>query len=292
MMDEPMTDEHMTRAIGPTIPRWQLGEELNRLRNQAGCSKQRIAQRLRCSVSKIEKIEAGDVKTNLAELEAILTEYNLPERNWAPLLDLQRLGATRGWWSRFGRLPAPFTDFLGLETAASAIRNVELSVVPGLFQTEEYAQALAATDRVEPTDESVEREVALRLARQEQILGTDPPEITLLLDEAVLHRQVGGPQVLRRQLLALAGLPRSVHLQVVPFSQGSYPGVNGRFMIFEFPDDLHEPVVYVETQAGNLFLERTEDVQRCTRIHQHLLGAALSRTRSAARIRELARQLD
>ncbi len=291
MTDEHMTDEHIAKAIGPTIPRWQLGEELNRLRNQAGCSKQRIAQRLRCSVSKIEKIEAGDVKTNLAELEAILTEYNLPQRAWEPLLDLQRLGATRGWWSRFGKLPAPFSDFLGLETAASAIRNVELAVVPGLFQTEEYARALAATDRVDPSDEAVEREVALRLARQEQILGTDPPEITLLLDEAVLHRQVGGPQVLRRQLLALAGLPRSVHLQVVPFSHGGYPGINGRFMIFEFPDDLHEPVVYVETQAGNLYLERTEEVTRCIRIHQHLLGAALSRTRSVALVREFARKL-
>ena len=121
----------IAKPIGPTIPRWQLGEEIARLRKQAGYTRERIAQRLRCSVSKIEKIEGGQVRVKVAELETMLTEYGHPQDAWPPLLELQRLGATRGWWSKFGRLPQPFTEFLGLEMAAETIRTFELAVVPG-----------------------------------------------------------------------------------------------------------------------------------------------------------------
>ncbi|BCJ37981.1 transcriptional regulator [Actinocatenispora thailandica] len=282
----------MAKPIGPTIPRWQLGEQLQRLRIAAGYSRQQTAQRLRCSVSKIEKVEGGQVRAKLAELETMLAEYGVPEDEWPPLLELQRLGATRGWWSKFGRLPLPFTEFLGLEMAAETIRTFELAVVPGLFQTEPYARALTESDTVGMTPEWLEREVGLRMDRQKQILSDDPPQILLVLDEAALRRQIGGPKVMRDQLAHLVDLAKTVHLQVVPFEHGGYPGIAGRFVVFDFPEDLHSPVVYVESQAGNLYMEKGIDIRRCSLAFDHLLGAALSRPKSVALIKDIARHLE
>jgi transcriptional regulator with XRE-family HTH domain len=282
----------MAKPIGPTIPRWQLGEQLQRLRIAAGYSRQQTAERLRCSVSKIEKVEGGQVRAKLAELETMLAEYGVPEDEWPPLLELQRLGSTRGWWSKFGRLPLPFTEFLGLEMAAETIRTFELAVVPGLFQTEPYARALTESDTVGMTPEWLEREVGLRMDRQKQILAEDPPEILLVLYEAALRRQIGGPKVMRDQLAHLVDLAKTVHLQVAPLEHGGHPGVHGSFVIFDFPEDLHSPVVYVECPAGNLYMEKSIDLRRCSLAFDHLLGAALSRPKSVALIKDIVRHLE
>src|SRR5262249_30950387 len=133
----------MPRPIGPTIPRWQLGEQLADLRTGAQVSQARIAERLGCSVSKIQKIEAGEVGLVRAELEAMLGEYDLTDEALrAELFELQRLGKQRGWWSTFGAVPAPFATFLGLESAATRIKAFEPLVVHGLLQTEDYARAI------------------------------------------------------------------------------------------------------------------------------------------------------
>lgn len=282
----------MAKPIGPTIPRWQLGEELARLRSAAGYTKPQIAARLRCSLSKIDKIEGGRVKMNLAELETMLSEYGLNKDDWAPLLELQRLGAARGWWSKFGQLPLPFTEFLGLETAAETIRTFDLAVVPGLFQTEAYARALTESDSIGIAEDRIEREVALRMARQKQVLDHDTPRMMLILDEAVLHRKVGGPKVLHEQLEHLVDIAKSIHLQVVPLEHGGYPGISGRFVIFEFAEELHTPVVYVECPAGNLYMEKSEDLRRCSLSFEYMLGAALSRPKSIALIKDVARRIE
>jgi transcriptional regulator with XRE-family HTH domain len=282
----------MAKPIGPTIPRWQLGEQLQRLRIAAGYSRQQTAERLRCSVSKIEKVEGGQVRAKLAELETMLVEYGVPEHERPPLLELQRLGSTRGWWSKFGRLPLPFTEFLGLEMAAETIRNFELAVVPGLFQTESYIRALAHVDTPAMTDEMVERQVELRLGRQKQIFGEHPPQMLTVIDESVLRRKFGNAATMREQLDHLVDVSAQQPIQVVPLDHGGYPGIRGPLVIFEFPEDLHSPVAYTEGQAGNLYMEKSDDIHRSKLMFEHILGAALSRPKSLALIKDLARQLD
>lgn len=282
----------MPKPIGPTIPRWQLGEELDRLRKKADYTRPRIAERLRCSVSKIEKIEGGQVRIKLAELEIMLAEYDLPKDDWPPLIELQRLGSARGWWAKFGRMPQPFTEFLGLEMAAETIRTFELAVIPGLFQTEAYARALAMSNSVGITEEQVEREVALKMARQKQILDEQPPEMLTVLDESLLHRRIGGTKALREQIDHLIALSDRTAIQIVPFEHGGYPGTRGSFVIFEFPEELHSPVVYVEGQGGNLYLEKSHDLRRCTIAYQHMLGAALNRQQSVALLKQTVRRIE
>ena len=250
----------MPKPIGPTIPRWQLGEELDRLRKKADYTRQQIATRLRCSVSKIEKIEGGQVGIKVGDLEIMLAEYGLDRDDWPPLLELQRLGNTRGWWSKFGRMPAPFTEFLGLEMAAETIRTFELAVVPGLFQTEAYARALATSNSVGINEEAVEREVSLQAGPAEATPGwtcTRPGDADCArrVRTAPPHRRSRGDA--RTDQAPRSTSASMTAIQIVPFEHGSYPGTRGSFVIFEFPEDLHSPVVYVEGQGGNLYLEKS-----------------------------------
>ena len=281
----------MPRPIGPTIPRWQLGEQLSALRDRARMPQSQIADRLGCSISKIQKIEAGEVGVVRAELEAMLATYEVTDQQLrVELLALQKLGKQRGWWSKFGAVPTPFATFLGIESAATKIRAYEPMVIHGLLQTEEYARAIAGTVALLPDDDQRERQVRIRMERQENVLSDDPPEVWVILDEAALRREIGGPDVMASQLRHLLALPPWITVQVVPFGNGGYPGTRGAMTIFEFDERLHSPVVYVECQAGNLYLEKEDDLRRCNLAYNHMTASALSKQESARMIEVVARQ--
>ncbi len=133
----------MPRETGPTIARWQLGHQLKLLREAVSLSQIQIAEVLGCSESKIYKIEGGDVGIGRGDLLLMLDHYKLAdEAIRASILDLQKQGKQRGWWSRYGTLPNNYAMYVGLEGAATTVRNFELAVVPGLLQTEEYARTV------------------------------------------------------------------------------------------------------------------------------------------------------
>jgi transcriptional regulator with XRE-family HTH domain len=278
----------MNKAIGPTIPRWQLGEQLTRMRDEAGMSQSAIAEQLGCSVSKIQKIEAGDVGVVRAELNVMLDAYGVTDLTLRDeLTQLQRLGKQRGWWSKFGQVPAPFATFLGLESAATTIHIFEPLMVTGLLQTEEYARAVfEATDLF--TEDQADRQVRLRIERQERVLTNDPPLIWVILDEAAIRRQIGGAAVMARQLRKLQALSRQITLQIVPFTHGGYPGLRGGLTIFEFDDKMHSPVAYVESHAGNMYMERPEELAGCNVTFRHMTAAALSKQESLTLIADAA----
>jgi transcriptional regulator with XRE-family HTH domain len=282
----------VTKPIGPTIPRWQLGEQLTHLRDSAGRSQAEVAEALGCSVSKVQKIEAGDVGVVRAELLLLLNLYGVADDESLSdeLLQLQKLGKQRGWWSTFGQVPAPFATFLGLESAARSIHIYEPLMVTGLLQTEEYARAIAETCDPGLTPEQVEKQVKLRIERQQRVLDSDPPAAWVILDEAAVRREVGGPAVMGAQLRKLQLLAKTITIQVVPFTQGSYPGVRGGLTIFEFEERMHSPVAYVETQAGNLYMERSEELHWCNVTFRHMTAAALSKTESLKLIASAAKK--
>lgn len=270
----------MKKPIGPTIPRWQLGEQLIRMRDEAGMSQAEIADQLGCSVSKIQKIEAGDVGVVRGELLLMLDAYGVDETTLRDqLTELQKLGKQRGWWSQFGQVPGTFATFLGLESAAKSIHIFEPLMVTGLLQTEEYARAIIEDANL-LTGEQADRQVKLRIERQERVLDNEPPLIWVILDEAALRRRVGSPGVMARQMRRLEVVSRQINLQVVPFDHGAYPGMRGALTIFEFDESMHSPVAYVESHAGNMYMERSEELAGCNVTFRHMTAAALGKQES------------
>jgi hypothetical protein len=207
---------------------------------------------------------------------------------------MAREGHRKGWWAAYEELlPTGFGIFVGLEAEASSLRAFESLVVHGLLQTQEYARAVMTTVRRKLSRDEIEKLVAMRMQRQEVLLRADPLELWLILDEAVVRRTMGPPELMRRQLdhLADASMWPNVTLQVLPFTSGPHPSLNGPFCIIEFPERFDPDVVYTESVGGHAYLERDKDVRMCTESFDLLRAAALSPADSTDLISDLASQI-
>jgi diadenosine tetraphosphate (Ap4A) HIT family hydrolase len=183
--------------------------------------------------------------------------------------------------------------YIGLESAATAVKNFELAVIPGLLQTEEYARAIISAQRVSDHAEEIERRVRVRIARQDCLTEDPSLQLWTILDEGALRRQMGGREVMKAQLEHLVARAKlsNVTIQVLPFTEGNHPGTLGSIAILEFPEEVHSPVAYIETYAGDVYLEKEDDLRRVTLTYTHVHAAALSATRSTELIAAIAREL-
>lgn len=278
----------MKSPTGPTIPRWQLGRALEELRTEAGMTPDEVAERLPCSRSTLHRLEAGQTGLKAAEIEKLLDMYGAtnPEQRVA-LLELQKLGKQRGWWSHFGTLPQADAMFIGVEEGAQVIRTYEPDLVPGLLQTEDYTRAVQRGPLNDVPEDEVERQVQLRMMRQERILGSgEPPRLLAIIAESVIRWQVGGPEVMHSQLCHLLDMVKVAQLQIVPFRAGAHAGLHGALTILEFDESIHSPVAYVESQGGNVYMEKGSDIARCNLAYEQLTAVALSPLDSAQMIRD------
>jgi transcriptional regulator with XRE-family HTH domain len=268
---------------GPAVRRRKLGAELRALRAGAGLTSGEAARIAGWHQSKVSRIETGSSGAKPADVRLLLDVYGVADGQLRELL-LVLAGADEGsgrhhWWHAYrGILPPTYRDFISLESQASAMRTLETSVVPGLLQTPEYARAVtrAAVDGLD--EERLDALVEVRLARQDVLRGDPPLELSAVLDEAVLRREVGGPDVMAQQLERLveaARLPQ-VRLQVLPFSAGAHVGVTGPFVIFSFSRTSDLDVVVLDHLTSSLYLERKEDLQAYTEAFNALQIHALS----------------
>jgi hypothetical protein len=176
------------------------------------------------------------------------------------------------------------------ETEAAVIREYAAELVPGLLQTADYYRAFLGTA---PVDPAIDRKVEVRMARQERLTGDDPPRYWAVLNEAVIRRRVGGTEVTRGQLARLAEAARqpNVTIQVLPFSAGEHPAMEGSFSILGFRETLDPDVGYLENQAGSVYVEETDEVDRYDQMFSHLMAKAMSAEDSARLITEAAQSL-
>jgi hypothetical protein len=200
------------------------------------------------------------------------------------LIDMAREGHRKGWWSAFDDvLPSGFDIFVGLEAETTGIRSYENSVVHGLLQTKEYAQAVLRELQPRLTPDQIDRQVDLRMARQGRLDDEPALDLWVIHDEAVIRRMVGGPQVMKaqlRRLLEMLAVP-GVTLQVLPFESGAHAGLRGPFSILEFVDRTDSRVAHVESVGGFLYLEKEREVRSCADAFDRLRAAALSPGASA-----------
>jgi transcriptional regulator with XRE-family HTH domain len=274
----------------PTVRGRRLVRELKRLREASGMGPDEVAQRLDFSKSKLYRIENGKARVDHDDLEDMLDLFDVRSPDRDALVTLGRDSRRRGWWTTYKDV---FTgSFVGLESEAARIQ-VASHIVPGIFQTADYARAVISGTRPALDADEAERRVAARIARQDAVLGRDnPPEIHVVLDEAALHRSVGGADVMTQQLVALAkaSMQPSVTLQVLPFAAGASAALEGDFVILAFPDPEDPPVAYAEGLFGDLYLESKEELDRYTLAWTLLLQKALSPAESTAMITELVKE--
>jgi transcriptional regulator with XRE-family HTH domain len=284
----------MTTGGGPTVRRRQLMAELRRLREATRLTQEEVASQLDWHATKVMRIETGRTAPHPNDVRVMLGLYGVADSGvLAGLLKLAKDARQRGWWYSYKDvLLSRFELFLGLESEADSIRDFELSMIPGLLQTDDYARELIrGLMTYDPAE--VERRVQLRMHRQRIMERDESPQLWAILDEAAVRRVVGGKAIMKAQLLHLANTAEHarITIQVLPYGAGPHPGQAGPFIILGFAEPTEPEVVYMETVGGNLYVDKPEEVRLFTTVFDQLRAVALSPAQSRAMLQALAGEL-
>ena len=291
----------MVETTGSTVPRRQLGRYLRDLRGRQRITVKAAAAELEWSETKLWRVENGHSSLRSHDVELMCRIYSAPPDMTEALMGLAKETKAKGWWHAYGDvIPEGFDVYIGLEEAASQISWYESELVPGLLQTEQYARSVIKDDNPGVDDEEIDRRVQLRIARQALVRRrTAPLNLHVALNEAILRRPVGRPDVMAAQLehLAEASGQPNVSLRVVPFSAGLHRGLmSGPFELLRFPlnGDGHESepaTVYADGFTGALYLDKPHEVERYATAFESIWSAALDEAASTDLTRQSAEEL-
>lgn len=278
----------------PTVRRRELGAVLRGLRTGKGLTVDQVAEVLMCSSSKVSRMETGQRGATLRDVRDLCDLYGVTDQAERDrLMTLAKEGKQQSWWQAYD---LPYSTYVGLEAEAKSIKDYDSAVIPGLLQTSSYARALQqvpvpgqSTDGLSP--DVVDQRVEERLRRQQLLYRAEEPlRLWSILDEAALHRPVGGPAVMEEQLKRLidASQMQNVTIQIVPYSVGAHPALDSTFNILEFAPGV-PTVVYVEGLVGWIYLERPNEVERYHLVFERLTEIALSTEESVDLIAKIGR---
>jgi transcriptional regulator with XRE-family HTH domain len=280
-------------GANPTVRQRELGVRLRDLRVGRGLTVDEVAERLECSATKISRLETAarraiprDVR-DLCQIYGVTDEAEVEE-----LMDLARQGRQPGWWTQYSDLR--LSPYIGLEQEASAITSFSMYYIPALLQTADYARTIikAIAPRMDP--KIVNERVEARIRRQQLLEKEISPHYRALLDEAVLHRLVGGSTVMTSQFdkVLKHQEDQTAAVQIIPFSIGAHAGADSNFEFLEFGESsIHSPIVFVEGLFSNFYQERPVEIERYRESIDHLREASLSIRDSIALISRIRRTL-
>jgi transcriptional regulator with XRE-family HTH domain len=283
----------MPTKLNLTLRSQWLGQSLRELRDVTRMTLAQAGEYLQRDASTVSRFESGEYPIRRPDLMALLDLYGVSDRRKRDgLLRLAEEVWQKGWWDGYEPdVERQFVDFVWLESRATEIRSFDPLLITGLLQTREYAEAMITAAAWEAEPAQIARWVQLRMARQAVLRRETPPQLSVIIDESALRREVGGPGVLRGQLahlLATAELPQ-VDLRVLPASVGAHAGSNGHFLVFTIAEpDLD--VGYAETLGGAVYVE-PPDSERFVRVYDSLLKSALEPAESAKLIRAIGEDL-
>ncbi|MEV4754280.1 helix-turn-helix transcriptional regulator [Micromonospora sp. NPDC049559] len=261
----------------PTIRGRQLGIELKRLRLEAQLSADTVAEHLGCSQAKVTRIELAQSSVSKGDLFLMLSLYGVTdtttrEQYWR----LAREARGRGWWEDYRQvITRGLSTYIAFEAEASQLQTWSWGTVNGLLQTPEYARAtfMGEPDGHGRSSDEIDKLVAARMARQERVTNGSL-KLWAVLDESLLHRPLGGGEILKAQLDRLLEPRKNVAIQVLRQQTVWHAGLNGAFSIMRFP--AHPPIAFVESPTGDLDVEDEADVERFTLAFEYLRAAAAS----------------
>jgi transcriptional regulator with XRE-family HTH domain len=252
------------RRVGPTAPRMLVGARLRRLREGAGISREAAGEAIRASHSKISRLELGRTGFKQRDVADLLTLYGVTdEADCQAMLELAKQASEPGWWRGYDDvLPVWFETYLGLEQAASFVRNYAVQFIPDLLQTEEYARAAIRLGHPDDPEIEIERRTDLRMRRQQILHRPSPAKLWTVIDETALSRPIGGRAVMRAQLahiIEIAEQP-NISVQMVPFKIGGHPAAGGPITFLRFPEDDLTDIVYLEQLISAVYVEKPAEV--------------------------------
>jgi len=262
--------------VSPTVRQRELGKRLRDLRNGYGLTVEEVAEELLCSATKISRVETGARRPSLRDVRDLCALYNVSPQGTTELMNLAREARLQGWWTQYDDLK--ISQLIGLEQEATAITCFGMSFVPGLLQTEDYVAAMIEVTAPKVPPDILHQRVEATMRRQQLLMLPKPPRYRVFLDEAALHRQVGGTEVMNAQLgkiLELAQEERAT-VQVIPYDAGAYAAVDSNFTFLEFGESSLPGVVYVEGLEAQLYLERPAELARYAESIEHLCDTALA----------------
>jgi transcriptional regulator with XRE-family HTH domain len=279
-----------TADARPNGLRILLGSRLRELRTVSGITSKQAASSIRYSRERLVSVELGQSGIKERDVADLLALYGVTDQaerlRW---LEIARRSNAPGWWERYSDiLPDWFESYIALEMAAASIRIYESRHIPELLQTDRYSRAVTPQSRKATSAGDLSRRDELRAARKEQLLErSDSTHLNVLLEEAVLQRQVGSKAVMHDQIeyiAQIAALP-NVIIQVLPIKLGQSPEVSFRILEFngrEVPD-----IVYIEQLTNALYLSGSQEVKPYRDVMHQACSLALSPDESNAFLQEL-----
>ena len=235
----------------------ELGTRLRALRNEHGMTVEEVAAKLLCSTTKISRLETAARRPSLRDVRDLCALYEVDEPTSHELMSLAREAREPGWWTQYDDLN--LDPLIGLEQEAAAITCYSMNYMPGFCRLQDYAQGIIETVAPKMDPQVVQQRAEARLRRQQLLEKDHRPRYHVLLDEAVMHRGVGGSALMAAQLDKIL---ETVHsdkaiVQIIPFTAGAYAAADGYFVLLEFEEDSDLwPIVFVEGLTGNQYLQR------------------------------------
>ncbi len=284
----------MPGKVSPEVRRRRLAAELRRLRERAGLKTTEVASRLGWSPAKVSRYELARTGLKPSDVRLMLAFYGIDGRRQDELLALAFEASEKGWWEAFSDVLADeHISLIGLEDEATDEWSWHLEVIPGLLQTNEYARQVNFKGySLTPVPGSqIERSVAVRMKRQELLTRNPPLKVRAVLDEGVLRRGFGGPEVMRGQLRHLIEMARrpNISLRVLPFGDDTTITMNS-FDLLRFGAQSGEmpDVAYTEHFRATLYFEGETDTLQYELVFERLWAGALDEAESVRLIERIA----
>ncbi|MFC5185659.1 helix-turn-helix domain-containing protein [Actinomadura harenae] len=254
-----------------------------------------VAARVGWDQAKISRIENAWMRVTVGEVMELCEVYGLNAERRSALVQLAREARTAGWWEPYRDVVKEgFSDYLAFEAEADTYYGFHNHLVPGIFQTPDYARAILQSIPYARSPEDADRIAEVRLARQTRLdasHGSRSLQVWHVLDEGALRRIVGGPSVMHEQLVRLAEISQlpNVSLQVIPFGAGTHSALDGPFTLLGFDD--YPDVLYVEHFGGCQYYEQPAELKRASVAFEHLRSSAFNTVDSAAFVRQIAHEM-
>ncbi|WP_405564163.1 helix-turn-helix domain-containing protein [Streptomyces phaeochromogenes] len=257
----------------PTVLRMILGKRLQELRQGAGVSLDDAARALHVKPLTIRRLEKAEVALKTLYVEKLLQTYGAAQQEVDEFVTLAERANEPGWWHAYRDVvPDWFSAYVSLETGAKTLRTYEPHYVTGLLQTYNYARAVLRGGFPNESYEDLARRVDLRLRRQSLLERPDAPTLWVVMEETVLHRMVGGAEVMREQIERLLEVSELEHVSVdvVPFTAGAHIGACAPFTYFRFEERELPDIVYSEILSASVYLDQRSDVAGHLEAHNRM----------------------